>query len=396
MKKSGWILLSITLLLFCACGSVQPEETPSEQAPQVLTWQEQYDLGVRYLSEGNYQEAILAFSAAIGIEPMQLQLYTGRAEAYLQTDQSQLALEDYQTAVELGTTEAEIYRFVVQWYLDQGDRETAMEFLQRGCEATGDAELEAWLEKLEWEKTMEQDSFCNSEEFHAFDTLPEALQELLRQWLSLLTGGDLTALKDGLLSMDQALLTELKENILCSDGSQFDVADLRTMVNDYKVWFYHRTQEGGLPFCKLEIRPREGTAQYYSVAQQGAEEFLFYASGDCSGWNWNGAYAFSQTDGTYSSLGTGTVANGYLDGESLVQRSGSDGGTDEYYVSFTEGIQEFVWIDGCGYYGYVYGPEGKEYIRGDRTPPDEAWCHVYWTGATGMVLKDSANNLSWN
>ena len=32
-------------------------------------WQEQYDLGVRYLSEGNYEEAIIAFTAAIEIDP---------------------------------------------------------------------------------------------------------------------------------------------------------------------------------------------------------------------------------------------------------------------------------------------------------------------------------------
>ena len=34
-----------------------------------VTWQEQYDLGVRYLNEGNYEEAIIAFTAAIEIEP---------------------------------------------------------------------------------------------------------------------------------------------------------------------------------------------------------------------------------------------------------------------------------------------------------------------------------------
>ena len=28
-------------------------------------WQEQYDLGMKYLSEGNYDEAVIAFNAAI-------------------------------------------------------------------------------------------------------------------------------------------------------------------------------------------------------------------------------------------------------------------------------------------------------------------------------------------
>ena len=45
-------------------------------------WQENYDLGARYLSEGNYQEAILAFTAAIDIDPKRAEGYLGRAEAY--------------------------------------------------------------------------------------------------------------------------------------------------------------------------------------------------------------------------------------------------------------------------------------------------------------------------
>ena len=42
------------------------------------TWQEQYDLGVRYLAEGNYEEAIIAFTAAIEIDPNRVEAYMGR------------------------------------------------------------------------------------------------------------------------------------------------------------------------------------------------------------------------------------------------------------------------------------------------------------------------------
>ena len=48
-----------------------------------LKWQEQYDLGVRYLSEGNYQEAIVALKAAIEIEPKQADAFIALANAYL-------------------------------------------------------------------------------------------------------------------------------------------------------------------------------------------------------------------------------------------------------------------------------------------------------------------------
>ena len=52
MKRVFTSLLALILTLsLAACG---------EKAP---TWQEQYDLGQRYLTEGNYEEAILAFEA---------------------------------------------------------------------------------------------------------------------------------------------------------------------------------------------------------------------------------------------------------------------------------------------------------------------------------------------
>lgn len=47
------------------------------------TFDEQYELGLRYLSERNYEEAIIAFTAAIEIDPKRPEAYIGAAEAYL-------------------------------------------------------------------------------------------------------------------------------------------------------------------------------------------------------------------------------------------------------------------------------------------------------------------------
>lgn len=69
MKRIMAIILLAALLLAGCAG----KET---------TWQEQYDLGVRYLSEGNYDEAILAFQAAIEIDPKNAQAYIGVGDAY--------------------------------------------------------------------------------------------------------------------------------------------------------------------------------------------------------------------------------------------------------------------------------------------------------------------------
>ena len=84
MRRAFSLLLAVLLLLsLAACGGKN-------------TWQEQYDLGMRYLNEGNYQEAVIAFEAAIKIDPMRPEAYLGAAEAYVglgDTDSARKILE---------------------------------------------------------------------------------------------------------------------------------------------------------------------------------------------------------------------------------------------------------------------------------------------------------------
>ena len=73
MKRISSLFVA-AILLASLCSCVQNTE---EQ------WQKQYDLGVRYLSEGNYEEAVIAFTAAIEIDPKQPDAYLKVAEAYV-------------------------------------------------------------------------------------------------------------------------------------------------------------------------------------------------------------------------------------------------------------------------------------------------------------------------
>lgn len=72
MKNIKFLLALVVLVGLTACG-------PGQKLP---TWQEQYDLGVRYLSEGNYEEAIIAFTAAIEIDPNEVTSYLSLSDAY--------------------------------------------------------------------------------------------------------------------------------------------------------------------------------------------------------------------------------------------------------------------------------------------------------------------------
>lgn len=72
-KRLAALLLALVLALSTlACAKEQVDE-----------YQMQFDLGTRYLSDGNYEEAILAFRAAIEIEPKNAEAYLSLADVYL-------------------------------------------------------------------------------------------------------------------------------------------------------------------------------------------------------------------------------------------------------------------------------------------------------------------------
>lgn len=90
MKRTICLLLACVLAL-TACGL----------KAEALTWQEQYDLGVRYLSEGNYEEAVLAFNAAIEIDAMRPEAYVGLAETHVQMGDKETAKAFLEDAIAL-------------------------------------------------------------------------------------------------------------------------------------------------------------------------------------------------------------------------------------------------------------------------------------------------------
>lgn len=77
-------------------------------------WQEQYALGMQYLSEGGYEAAAAAFAAAVDIDPKQPGAYTRLADARL----------------------------------EMGDREAAMEALEEGYARTKSSDIAAFLAAL--------------------------------------------------------------------------------------------------------------------------------------------------------------------------------------------------------------------------------------------------------
>ena len=124
-----WLVPCLLLSVLCSCGQNAP------------TWQEQYDLGVRYLSEGNYEEAVIAFTAAIEIDPKRAEAYVGRGDAYIGSgetaDNLTAALADYEAALELDETSAAAWLGLADVYIRQGEYDKALEVLREALEKTG-------------------------------------------------------------------------------------------------------------------------------------------------------------------------------------------------------------------------------------------------------------------
>ena len=97
-------------------------------------------MGIRYLSEGNYEEAIIAFMAAIEIDPKQALSYVGRGDAYIGAGETEdnlnSALDDYTTAAELDETIPAAWLGMADVYIRRGQYDQALDILQEALEKT--------------------------------------------------------------------------------------------------------------------------------------------------------------------------------------------------------------------------------------------------------------------
>ena len=129
MKRVFSLLLVLALTLsLAACGDSSAK------------WQERYDLGQKYLTEGNYEEAILAFTAAIEIDPKRALAYVGRGRAYIASgateDNLAAAQADFETAIDLDDSLAEAYLGLAEVYVVRGESERAQDLLESALDKT--------------------------------------------------------------------------------------------------------------------------------------------------------------------------------------------------------------------------------------------------------------------
>ena len=109
---------------------------------------------MRYLSEGDYEQAIIAFTAAIEIDPKRAAAYLGRADAYIGSGETEenlaAALADYEAVLSLDESCADAWLGLADVYIRQGDYDKAMEILREALDKVGEnPDIESKLAELE-------------------------------------------------------------------------------------------------------------------------------------------------------------------------------------------------------------------------------------------------------
>ena len=97
MKQIKRILIFLAVLLLLAgCG-------------KKLSIQEYLDLGDKYLTESNYEKAIVVFTKAIELEPKAVKAYEGLADVYIKTEKYAKAKEVLENGISVyeGLSEGE-------------------------------------------------------------------------------------------------------------------------------------------------------------------------------------------------------------------------------------------------------------------------------------------------
>lgn len=143
MKRFLCVLTAVLLsaVMFFSCGKTVEAK-----------WQEQLDLGMRYLEELDYDNAILAFTKAIEVDPNRSEAYVERAKLYVQRGEEgdlALAAADYEKAIELGEETVDVFLALASIYEEQGDLEKALAIIQQGYDLTGAPELSQKLQEMQ-------------------------------------------------------------------------------------------------------------------------------------------------------------------------------------------------------------------------------------------------------
>lgn len=111
--------------------------------------QTQLDLGKRYVSELDYENAIIAYEDALKLDPYCLDAYLGLSDVYLALGDTDKAIEIMQQAKEMMPESVEVYESLAQIYASQNQMELMVSILEEGIGATNSERLREMLREYQ-------------------------------------------------------------------------------------------------------------------------------------------------------------------------------------------------------------------------------------------------------
>lgn len=180
MKKvrkyiTATVVMIAVLTLLTACGN---------------KWEKHYELGTKYLNDGNYQEAVVEFTAAIELDEKKPDAYEQRANAYLllaemdktardefteltREELKQNAEADFSQAIELGTEKEDTFFRLAEFYQEKGDLDASLEILETGYERTQSDAIKELMEQVREQKqireTLQNSKVGDTVKFGSYD-----------------------------------------------------------------------------------------------------------------------------------------------------------------------------------------------------------------------------------
>ena len=337
MKRCLSMLLAVLITVsLCACGGSSAGK-----------WQEQYDLGIRYLSEGNYEEAIIAFEAAIKIDPKQVDAYIGLADVYIA----------------------------------QGDTEKAKDILNQALNAVGEsAELSAALERLTGgvpDIPEFHQGFCDYEA----ESYIEPTAELEAVFAPIIAAGladDQAQLREMLVSEDLLnSVSAMAKDVSVIEEDDYSHCVFWTKLGD-ALLYYKYLHNPGKHIFELEYRQISGTVFSCANEQEPTSNYWYYIHGASENYQWNGAFTKYRKvdhndDGSVQEyVWQGTALNDLLNGEYTEHYISQNAKWDNEswsYEQYENGLPIPCWIDENGEPATTKIERKQVYLGGRDTTP---------------------------
>lgn len=208
------------------------------------------EMGNHYLSELDYEQAIVSYKQALELDEGNYNAGIGLAEAYDANQMYAYAEAAYQSILEADETQAEVYEKLVDLYMRQDKKEEAEELLVRAVEKTDDENIRQLLEETHPEAPVMNYSSGTYLERLKIEITPSEKNHTIYYTLDGSEPGENSEIYEGPIILPNGSTT-VKATAFNSLGFQSDIIE-----NEYKIAIADRVVQVREPVIEKIIREK--------------------------------------------------------------------------------------------------------------------------------------------